>query len=721
VSFNLLQEENDKNSQLCQKISELEAQDTNLQDKLKHREAQLILQHQQSIQIMKQSIQVAVEDNNRLTVQVSDLESQLNDSQTLQTASQDQMDTLQSKLEELSKVNKANHQLGHEKSELEEKCSKLSEQLREAQHNEATQVSRDDNGQNEKLEHWKTLYEDSRNDKVHLENECSELKDKMEVLLQDLAELKQNLVESEQIKESNNILRAQLDHIKTENQTMKAQSVKSEDLRLQVIASRESQQIEGLKQALEEAKNSAKSKCSQLDNQIRELQEILEDSKHSETSQTSENCPKCHFHEEENQAFEKFIQCLKEKNVLLEKHNIESIKEADQFQCQLVHLQANLIELEDSLVSQTEQNAILKSKMEEALHAKASVDDILKKIGGKSLEHESNLESLQDKIKHLCEVDSRAQEYRDIQNNQQAEINELLLKLNAKDDTFEEMKKETNVYRNQYEGLLEEYQQYLQDLESLQSKSETLEKLKKMYEEEISEMQVKSNKKDEELVQANANIHELSIRDQERLEILGRLTELEDCLSKERSVNRELKASLDDKDLMISEFNTVNMKEILDNEEKEQDESENYRNKVDEQQELIHTLQAENKALQLKLEHQELKLEQLEQSHHDEIIQVVCEIPEESEVMEDLQQDNLELREAHMIKEQELKHQSERSDWNSEKQGMLAVLKEKTRDTSHLKAENTQLLQTISDEREHLQTVQVFTFNIYIVLYIAKV
>jgi chromosome segregation ATPase len=721
VSFNLLQEENDKNSQLCQKISELEAQDTNLQDKLKHREAQLILQHQQSIQIMKQSIQVAVEDNNRLTVQVSDLESQLNDSQTLQTASQDQMDTLQSKLEELSKVNKANHQLGHEKSELEEKCSKLSEQLREAQHNEATQVSRDDNGQNEKLEHWKTLYEDSRNDKVHLENECSELKDKMEVLLQDLAELKQNLVESEQIKESNNILRAQLDHIKTENQTMKAQSVKSEDLRLQVIASRESQQIEGLKQALEEAKNSAKSKCSQLDNQIRELQEILEDSKHSETSQTSENCPKCHFHEEENQAFEKFIQCLKEKNVLLEKHNIESIKEADQFQCQLVHLQANLIELEDSLVSQTEQNAILKSKMEEALHAKASVDDILKKIGGKSLEHESNLESLQDKIKHLCEVDSRAQEYRDIQNNQQAEINELLLKLNAKDDTFEEMKKETDVYRNQYEGLLEEYQQYLQDLESLQSKSETLEKLKKMYEEEISEMQVKSNKKDEELVQANANIHELSIRDQERLEILGRLTELEDCLSKERSVNRELKASLDDKDLMISEFNTVNMKEILDNEEKEQDESENYRNKVDEQQELIHTLQAENKALQLKLEHQELKLEQLEQSHHDEIIQVVCEIPEESEVMEDLQQDNLELREAHMIKEQELKHQSERSDWNSEKQGMLAVLKEKTRDTSHLKAENTQLLQTISDEREHLQTVQVFTFNIYIVLYIAKV
>jgi chromosome segregation ATPase len=249
VSFKLLQEENDKNSQLSQKISELEDQDENMQEKLKHCEAQLILQHQQSIQIMKQSIQVAVEDNNRLIVQVSDLESQLNDSQTLQKASQDQMDTLQSNLEE------ANNQLGHEKSELEEMCSKMAEQLREVQHNEANQVSRDHNGQNE-LEHWKTLYEDSRKDKVHLENECSELKEKMELLLQDLAELKQKSVESEQIKVSKNILRAQLDHIQTENQTINAQSVKSEE-RLQVTASRESQQIEGLKQALEEAENSS--------------------------------------------------------------------------------------------------------------------------------------------------------------------------------------------------------------------------------------------------------------------------------------------------------------------------------------------------------------------------------------------------------------------------------------------------------------------------------
>jgi chromosome segregation ATPase len=440
---------------------------------------------------------------------------------------------------------------------------------------------------------------------------------------------------------------------------------------------------------LQKAELETESNCGQL-------QEIISDLK-----------AKCHLDEEENKAMEKFIKCLKDKNELLEKHNKESMKEAEQFQSQIEHMQANLIELEDSLVSQTEQNSILKSKMEEALLAKASVDDILKQIGEKSLEHESNLELLQDKIKHLREVDSRAEEYRDILNNQQAEINELKLKLNSKDDTFEEMKKETNVYRNQYEGLLEEYQQYLQDLEALQSKSEILEKWKKMYEDEISEMQVKSNEKDEELGQANAKIQELSNQDQERLEILAKLTELEACLSKEMSVTRELKESLDDKDLMISEFNTVNMKEILDNEVKEQDESESYKNIVDEQQELINTLQAENEALQLKLEHQELKLDQLEQSHHTDIIQDVSEIPEKLEVIEGLQQDNFELREAVMTKEQELKHQSETSDWNSEKQGMLAVLNEKTRDTSHLKVEYTQLLQTISDERDHLQRVQV--------------
>ena len=52
------------------------------------------------------------------------------------------------------------------------------------------------------------------------------------------------------------------------------------------------------------------------------------------------------------------------------------------------------------------------------------------------------------------------------------------------------MKQTTDVYKQQYEGLLEEYQQYLQDLEILQGKSENLEKWKKVYEEEIAELKV---------------------------------------------------------------------------------------------------------------------------------------------------------------------------------------------------------------------------------------
>merc|ERR1711953_1055460 len=65
--------------------------------------------------------------------------------------------------------------------------SKLEDQLREVQ-------TRLDNGQNEQLEHSKTWDED----KVSLENECSELKEKIDILLQDLKTLKEKSVHDDQ-------------------------------------------------------------------------------------------------------------------------------------------------------------------------------------------------------------------------------------------------------------------------------------------------------------------------------------------------------------------------------------------------------------------------------------------------------------------------------------------------------------------------------------------
>ena len=50
------------------------------------------------------------------------------------------------------------------------------------------------------------------------------------------------------------------------------------------------------------------------------------------------------------------------------------------------------------------------------------------------------------------------------------------------------MNTDTSLYKQQYEQLLVEYNQYLEDLESLQKKSESLEKLKALYEAEISTM-----------------------------------------------------------------------------------------------------------------------------------------------------------------------------------------------------------------------------------------
>ena len=101
-------------------------------------------------------------------------------------------------------------------------------------------------------------------------------------------------------------------------------------------------------------------------------------------------------------------------------------------------------------------------------------------------------------------------------NQQQTELDDLKSKLRLKNDAFDDMKKETDIYKQQYEGLLEEYQQYLQDLESLQVKSDGLERWKTLYENEISDLKSAAIKQDEALEEANSKISALNEKEEER-------------------------------------------------------------------------------------------------------------------------------------------------------------------------------------------------------------
>ena len=100
------------------------------------------------------------------------------------------------------------------------------------------------------------------------------------------------------------------------------------------------------------------------------------------------------------------------------------------------------------------------------------------------------------------------------------------------------MKSETDVYKQQYEGLLEEYQQYLQDLETLQVKSDNLEKWKSIYESEIAELKNAAVKQDEALEEANEKIVELNKAGDEKQKLVQKMNDLEASLSREKTTVR---------------------------------------------------------------------------------------------------------------------------------------------------------------------------------------
>ena len=138
----------------------------------------------------------------------------------------------------------------------------------------------------------------------------------------------------------------------------------------------------------------------------------------------------------------------------------------------------------------------------------------------------------------LKEADEKAVEYRNVLDQQQAELDDLKVRLQAKDKAFDDMKNETDVYKQQYEGLLEEYQQYLQDLETLQVKSDNLEKWKSIYESEIAELKNAAVKQDEALEEANEKIVELNKAGDEKQKLVQKMNDLEASLSREKTTVR---------------------------------------------------------------------------------------------------------------------------------------------------------------------------------------
>ena len=137
------------------------------------------------------------------------------------------------------------------------------------------------------------------------------------------------------------------------------------------------------------------------------------------------------------------------------------------------------------------------------------------------------------------------------------------------------------------------------------------------------------------------------------------------ALSREKKHSRELKEELDEK---IS-----TLKENLDNEEKEQDETET--RKVEELQETIENLKGLNDNLSLKME--KLGLE-----HQEEIGKFVADLEDYQSLKKNVE------------------------DLEMEKQNILGVMHEKNRENSAKKEENLRLLQSLADLKKSQEEVE---------------
>ena len=70
--------------------------------------------------------------------------------------------------------------------------------------------------------------------------------------------------------------------------------------------------------------------------------------------------------------------------------------------------------------------------MDEALEAKASVDELLETFHEKSEERDNNLKTIEAKLEQLSKAEIKANEYKDVLDQQQAELDQLKQKMQLK-------------------------------------------------------------------------------------------------------------------------------------------------------------------------------------------------------------------------------------------------------------------------------------------------
>ena len=293
------------------------------------------------------------------------------------------------------------------------------------------------------------------------------------------------------------------------------------------------------------------------------------------------------------------------------------------------------------MLEQGQKNAELTLRLDEALVSKNETDDNLKEIVGQTKKHEQDLSTLEKEVKSLTlsDAESRAECER----------------LRAQESKTIES---TELYKTQYEQLLEEYNQYLEDLENVQSKLKELESLKSTFENEnimLKDLADRYRLKSETLENKLVEMERTSAKF-EQIQITN--NEIEQTLSWQRQNTRELEERLKERDQTVDE-------------------------------------------LQLMLEEAKCSTEIIEKQ--DSEMKEKDQLPNQGLIEQKLKEENEQLRQQiQMLKETATNDSANTSEEDTASNMMMEVLNEKTRENSQLKKENERLLQSLSENQNDL-------------------
>ena len=133
-------------------------------------------------------------------------------------------------------------------------------------------------------------------------------------------------------------------------------------------------------------------------------------------------------------------------------------------------------------------------RLEESLHSKEETSRNLVEIVARSQIHEQDLAKLQLEVNALTQSEAESRVECEKLRQQEAKTIE-----------------NTELYKTQYEDLLHEYNQYLEDLEAVQTKLKGLESLKTTYEEENSSLRALCERYQSKADEMQARVEEVEV------------------------------------------------------------------------------------------------------------------------------------------------------------------------------------------------------------------